>query len=1172
MAAALVVAIGFLWSERPDAAEPALVPENLAKGKPATASSFQREDLAPGLGNDGNLESRWCADGPKLGSWWQVDLGKAEDLTGCRVVWEFDGRNYRFKIEGSPDGKTWSMLTDQTSGTSKTQIQTHKFTASGVRYVRITITGLPPGAWPSFYEFQVLGKRLVKPDVVAEAVRADPKGLLAGVKVSEGFEVSVFAAPPDISYPTCLAAAPDGTLFVGVDLNGSLGARPARGKIVRCIDSKGAGRADRFNVFANVDSPRGLWFDNNTLYVLHPPLLEAFYDDDGDGVADRHEVLVSGLGFDLKMRGADHTTNGFRMGIDGWLYIAVGDYGAMKAKGKDGATLHLHGGGVVRVRPDGTGLELVCDGLRNIYDVAVSPTLDLFTRDNTNDGGGWDVRLSHIIPTGHYGYPTLFQHFGDEIIQPLADYGGGAPCGALFLDEPRFPKEYGSTLYTCDWGRSEVYRHPLEPNGSTWKVKQVSFVRISRPTDIDVDGSGRLYISSWKDGGFDFSRPNVGYVVRVVPKGHKASPFPDLKKASEADLLKYLAADSGVLRLHTQREILRRGAKGNVAEALEKLAEDHASPAVQVAAVFTLKQVAGKGAQPALLRLARQANLREYALRALADDRAALAEVPADAFVAHLKDENARVRVQAVVGLSRLGKGEVAGLLLERTADTDLMTAHVAVNALVSLRAGEVCLSALQPAGDPKLVPGALRVLQSLHEPQVVEGLIRRYRTATEEKLRRELFRVLARLYHREADWDGKWWGTRPDTTGPYFKPVTWSESSKIGAVLSEAFRKADAPTLRWMIPEFLRLRVDLPELAPTLLKLADDPAFRRTAVEFFVARSAPPAEAVPLLRSTAVSEKEEATLRAVALRGLLKLPGNAAAGDAVVEALTVSGKLPSELDPLWGEFVRDGRQVGRVDYFVKLAKEESPRRRELAYSVLATIAGRNLGSVEARAAAGQAVEQAWSKPESAAPLLRAVTRLNLTVYGPQIRKLLADADPQVAGAAKVAAATLKLDHLPSGPLVGKLKYEEAVAKTVKEKGDAAAGEQIFNRLGCINCHTTTPTDTLKGPFLGGIATRYSRTELLESILKPSAKIAQGFETHIFSLEDGRQITGFIVRESGTEVEVRDGTGATRVLKKKAIEERIKSPLSVMPEGLADALTVPELGSLLAYLETLKGK
>ena len=56
--------------------------------------------------------------------------------------------------------------------------------------------------------------------------------------------------------------------------------------------------------------------------------------------------------------------------------------------------------------------------------------MDLFARDNTNDGGGWDVRLHHFSGLEDHGYPRLYKNFGEEHIQPLADYGGGSGCGA----------------------------------------------------------------------------------------------------------------------------------------------------------------------------------------------------------------------------------------------------------------------------------------------------------------------------------------------------------------------------------------------------------------------------------------------------------------------------------------------------------------------------------------------------------------------------------------------------------------------------------------------------------------------------------------------------------------------------------------------------------------------
>ena len=145
-------------------------------------------------------------------------------------------------------------------------------------------------------------------------------------------------------------------------------------------------------------------------------------------------MLVSGLTTSqIDERGGDHTTNGIRMGLDGWIYIAVGDYGFHGAKGKDGTTLSQRGGGILRVRPDGTELEVFAIGLRNPFAIAIDPYLNLFTRDNTNDGAGWDVRVSHLIQTADYGYSQRFANFPDEIMPPLGAYGQGGGTGASVL-------------------------------------------------------------------------------------------------------------------------------------------------------------------------------------------------------------------------------------------------------------------------------------------------------------------------------------------------------------------------------------------------------------------------------------------------------------------------------------------------------------------------------------------------------------------------------------------------------------------------------------------------------------------------------------------------------------------------------------------------------------------
>ena len=376
------------------------------------------------------------------------------------------------------------------------------------------------------------------------------------MKAPADFDVSLFAAPPKVNYPVALAAAPTGELFVAVDEQGSVGTKPGGGKVLRLVDRDGDGQVDEVTVFAKVDHPRGLIYQNGKLWVLHSKFLSV-YDDDGKGAAGQSEVLVSGLTSDMvDKRGGDHATNGIRMGVDGWIYIAVGDYGPSQAKGKDGRTVSMRGG-ILRVRPDGTELEIFCTGLRNPFDLGIDPFMNLFTRDNDdNRPGGWDIRVSHLIQGAYYGYSQHYANFPDEIMPPLGQFGGGSGVGTLYLQDERWPEKFRNVLLTGDWGRSEVYRHELKMHGPTFDLKQEVFLKFPRPTGIDMDWNGRLYVASWRGGeASNYVGPNVGFVARVTPKGLKPTPAPNLKATDLAELLGHLSGPNTVRRLHSQREI-----------------------------------------------------------------------------------------------------------------------------------------------------------------------------------------------------------------------------------------------------------------------------------------------------------------------------------------------------------------------------------------------------------------------------------------------------------------------------------------------------------------------------------------------------------------------------------------------------------------------------------------
>ena len=125
-----------------------------------------------------------------------------------------------------------------------------------------------------------------------------------------------------------------------------------------------------------------------------------------------------------------------------------------------------------------------------------------------------------------------------------------------------------------------------------------------------------------------------------------------------------------------------------------------------------------------------------------------------------------------------------------------------------------------------------------------------------------------------------------------------------------------------------------------------------------------------------------------------------------------------------------------------------------------------------------------------------------------------------------------------AGPVVATVAYDELLGRLAPVTGDVALGRKLFAQQGCASCHTTSAGEPVKGPHLGGIFTRYSKAEVLESILRPAAKVAQGFATHSFTTTDKRQLSGFVVREGQDDVVIRDLTGAETTLRKNEIANR----------------------------------
>ena len=851
----------------------------------------------------------------------------------------------------------------------------------------------------------------------AAAKLTQPDSLPNAAKWPDELDVTNFSGPDLTPSPACLAVAATGEVFVGVDMMGSLGKEPGKGMIIRMVDADHDGKMDAHTTFAMVDNPRGIIARGDQVFVLHTVFgeesgiaegmdLVVFEDKNKDGKADGPpKPLIQHISSPkfIQSRGTDHATNGIRMGIDGWIYIAVGDFGFVNAEDRSGKKLTQLGGGILRVRPDGTEMEVYTHGLRNIYDVAIDPYMNIFTRGNTNDGGGWNVRFIHQIQSGEYGYPVLFKHFTEEILPALVDVGGGSGTGALFMDDPTWPAKYNQVPMMADWGRSQLYIHRVTPDGPSYTQKEEEFIKLSQISDLDIDASGQMYLAAWDRAGYK-GNPDKGFVVRAVPKNWQYREFPDVTKLTLSKLADLLKSPGGVARLAAQQEMLTRPAQ-EVAAAAWKIAADPSLPDyARVAGMYTYAQAAQEKGIGNLTKLASEPAMQEYALRALADRQPFVDKVPSEIFTKALKNGNPRVKAAAIVGLGRLGRKEVAPALLavkvpasfvapigdkegpHATPNSEIILPHLAVRALVALNAVEACVEAVGSENSDL----ALWALRYMHDPKAVNGLMAAYQKSKDEALKTRILTTLARLYQQEAPYDGSWWwSTRPDTHGPYYKAIAWESSPAIRNFLVQEWQKSNDKSLFTRLNDKLRLNIS----------------------EFGT--------------NEVVAAKEEV----------------------------------------------------KVD-FDKIKSKK-----------------------------GQ---------------------------------------------------------------IGEASIEDVMLSLDKVKGDPALGKTLFTRQGCVACHSIGKGETMKGPFMGQIGSIMSREQIAESILKPNASISQGFATVMITAKGNKTYMGFVTGESANELVLRDIAGQVTRLKTSDIIKREEMENSMMPAGLADALSYEEFASLITFLSQQK--
>jgi putative heme-binding domain-containing protein len=128
-------------------------------------------------------------------------------------------------------------------------------------------------------------------------------------------------------------------------------------------------------------------------------------------------------------------------------------------------------------------------------------------------------------------------------------------------------------------------------------------------------------------------------------------------------------------------------------------------------------------------------------------------------------------------------------------------------------------------------------------------------------------------------------------------------------------------------------------------------------------------------------------------------------------------------------------------------------------------------------------------------------------------------------------------------------------------------GRQFFENavLPCARCHKINGDGGEAGPDLSLIGKQKSKEYLLESVIKPSAHIAAGFDNVTVTLKNGSTETGSLASESPTQIVLKHADGTTTNIDPKQVQTRVTAPSS-MPEIYAQVLTRTQLRDIVEFL------
>lgn len=327
------------------------------------------------------------------------------------------------------------------------------------------------------------------------------------IKLPEGFKIELFAE--DVKNARSMDLSPNGTLFVGTR---------GEGKVYALKDTDGDFKADEtYTLAKGLKLPNGVAFRNGDLYVAEVSRVIKFENIEANLENPPEPIVI----YDQYPTENHHGWKYIAFGPDGKLYVPVG------APCNICESEEVVFNTITRLNPDGTGFEIVHQGIRNTVGFTWHPeTGELWFTDNGRDMMGDDIpacELNHAPSDSmHFGYPYCHQgdlsdpKFGEkhpcsDFTPPVQKLGPHvAPLGLEFYTGNQFPESYKNQILIAEhgsWNRTKKigYRIMLvtlegnkatsyEPFAEGWLIEEKDDTW-GRPVDLEFLPDGSMLVS-----------------------------------------------------------------------------------------------------------------------------------------------------------------------------------------------------------------------------------------------------------------------------------------------------------------------------------------------------------------------------------------------------------------------------------------------------------------------------------------------------------------------------------------------------------------------------------------------------------------------------------------------------------------------------------------------------